>query len=162
MHTECCCRRCCCCCCVAMLCCCCCCSCCCCCLLLLFLIVWRTAKFVAGSLHLIPVFYFSRFKRYLFLMCTLAVMSHLRPRFAYNTSSIIAGVRGTKAGVSMPRRSPRCTSHILRDSVALPFLYMYPGLLYQQHYTTAPRTSDLVTTDWLAADFCGVFHCFAE
>ena len=35
----------------------------CCCLLLLFVVVCRMARFVAGSLHLIPVFPFSSFKR---------------------------------------------------------------------------------------------------
>ena len=35
----------------------------CCCFLLLFVIVCRMAKFVAGSLNLIPVFSFSSFKR---------------------------------------------------------------------------------------------------
>ena len=37
------------------------------------------------------------------------VLPHLQPRFTYNTyhtSSVIAGMRGAKAGVSPPRRSP--------------------------------------------------------
>ena len=37
---------------------------------LLFVIVRRMAKFVAGSLDLIPVFSFSSFKRDLFIVCT--------------------------------------------------------------------------------------------
>ena len=90
MYTECCCRcRCCC-------CCWCCCSVCvpilllqlqqqCCCFLLRFVIVCRMAKIVAGPLNLLPMLSFSSFKRDLFLMYEypLAVLSHLRPRFAY-------------------------------------------------------------------------------
>ena len=38
----------------------------CCCFLLLFIVLWRMAKFVAGSLNLIPGFYFCPFKRYVF------------------------------------------------------------------------------------------------
>ena len=41
------------------------------------------AFFVAGALNLTPVFPFSSFKRDLFLMYSLAVLSHLRRRFAY-------------------------------------------------------------------------------
>ena len=41
-----------------------------------------------------------------FFMHPLAVLSHFRPRFAYNTSSVITGMRGAKAGVSPPRRNP--------------------------------------------------------
>ena len=59
-----------------------------------------------GSLHLILVPSFSSFKHYLFSLYPLAVPSHLRPRLAYDTSSVNTGVRGTKAGVSPPRRSP--------------------------------------------------------
>ena len=56
----------------------------CCYFLLLFVIVCcRMTNFVAGSLNLIPVFFFSSFKRDFFLMYPLAVLSHLRPRFAY-------------------------------------------------------------------------------
>ena len=40
----------------------------CCCFLLMFVIVCRMVKFVAGSLNMIPVFYFSSFKRDLCLM----------------------------------------------------------------------------------------------
>ena len=36
----------------------------------------------------------------------MAVLSQLRPRFSYITSSVIAGMRGAKAGVSPSRRSP--------------------------------------------------------
>ena len=54
----------------------------CCCFLLLFVIVCLMAMFVAGTLNLIPVFSFS-IKRDFFLMCSLAVLSHLRLRFAY-------------------------------------------------------------------------------
>ena len=55
----------------------------CCCFLILYVIVCRIAKFVAGSLNLIPVLFFSSFKRDLFLMYPLAVPSHLRLRFAF-------------------------------------------------------------------------------
>ena len=40
-------------------------------------------KFVAGSLHLIRLFYFSSFKDDLVLIYPLTVLSHLRPRFSY-------------------------------------------------------------------------------
>ena len=39
-------------------------------------------------------------------MCPLAVLSHLRPRFAYGTSSVLVAVRGAKTGASPSRRSP--------------------------------------------------------
>ena len=56
----------------------------CCCFPLLFVIVCLMANFVAGSLNLTPVFYFSSFKRDLFFMVSLgSTVSHLRPRFAY-------------------------------------------------------------------------------
>ena len=53
-------------------------------LLPLFVIVRPMAKFVAGSLNLIPVFLSIHSKTiYLpFSMCLMAVLSHLRPRFA--------------------------------------------------------------------------------
>ena len=73
---------------------------------LLFVIMCGMAKTVAGSLNLIPVFSFSSFKHGLFLMCLLSVLSHLRPRFAYDTSSVVTGMRGAKAGVSPPREAP--------------------------------------------------------
>ena len=60
--------------------------------LLLFVIVCRMAKNVAGLLNLNlwfhPVFSFS------------SVLSHLRPRFAYTTSSIIMGMR--ERGEALP------------------------------------------------------------
>ena len=65
-------------------------------------------KYVFGSVNVIPVFPFSSFKHDLNLMYPFAVLlyrSHLRPRFAYTTSSVITGMRGAKAGVSPPRRS---------------------------------------------------------
>ena len=66
---------------------------CCCCyfllLLLLFVIVYRMAKFGAGSLKLIPVFACSSFKRDLFLVVPLgSTASRLRPRFAYRLVQI--------------------------------------------------------------------------
>ena len=54
------------------------------CILLLFVIVCRIAKFVAGSLNLIPVFSFPSFKRDIMLRVPLGSnVSHLQPRFAY-------------------------------------------------------------------------------
>ena len=48
-----------------------------------------------SSLRLIPVFSLSPFKHVLFSMCPLAVLSHVRPRFTYNTSfSYILGNYG--------------------------------------------------------------------
>ena len=65
-----------------------------------------------GSLHLIPVFSFSSLKHDLFTMHPLAVLSHLQRRFftynTYHTSSVITDMRGAKAAVSPPRRSPSC------------------------------------------------------
>ena len=72
-------------------------------LLLLFVIVYRMAKFGAGSLNLIPVFSFSSFRRDLFLAYPLAVLS---PRFACSTFSVITGIRGAKAAINPPRRIP--------------------------------------------------------
>ena len=55
-----------------------------CCFLLLFVVVCGMAKFVAGSLNLIPVFYFSPFKPDLVSMVLLdSTVSYLRLRFAY-------------------------------------------------------------------------------
>ena len=87
----------------------CCCRCCCCCCsvpallpqqLLLF-VMCRMSKIVAGSFNLIPsrVLYFFIQARYI-LTYPLAVTSHLRPRFAYATSSLVTGMRGAKAGIS--------------------------------------------------------------
>ena len=42
----------------------------------------------------------------------LPVLSLLRPRFACTTSSAITGMRGAKAGVIPPRRSPPCLYYI--------------------------------------------------
>ena len=61
----------------------------CCCLLLLFAIVCRMAKFVAGSLNLIPVFSLYSFRTRLMFNISLGstAVSHLRPRFAYILSN---------------------------------------------------------------------------
>ena len=67
---------------------------CCCCCLLLFVIVYRMAKLFVGSLNLVPVFSFSSLKHGLLLMYFLAVLSHLRPRFAYITTHYILGNDG--------------------------------------------------------------------
>ena len=63
------------------------------------------AKFVAGSLNLIPVFSSSSFKPDLFLIHPLAVCCRIY-RLDLPTSSVITGMRGAKAGISLPRRSP--------------------------------------------------------
>ena len=44
------------------------------------------------------------------------ILSHLRPRFAYTTYSVIMGMGGAKAGISPPRRSPPWT--YMEDNVA--------------------------------------------
>ena len=61
-------------------------------LLLLFVIVCPMTKIVAGS-NLIPVFSFSSFNHDVFLMYPLAVLSHLRARFACTTSPVITSTR---------------------------------------------------------------------
>ena len=57
----------------------------------LLVMACRMTRFVAGSLNLVPVFFFSSFKHDLFRMYyvyPLTVLSHLRPRFVYwNTRS---------------------------------------------------------------------------
>ena len=59
----------------------------CCCFLLLFVIVCRMAKFVAGSLNLMPVFSFSSSKSDFLLMVPLdRTVSHLRPRCSVITA----------------------------------------------------------------------------
>ena len=106
----------------------CCCRCSYCYLLLLLVIVCRLTKFVAGSLNLIPVFYFSSFKHGLFFMHPLALLSHFRPRFAYNTSSVLSGMRGAKAGVSPRRRSSPCYAIRFPPSEVFDF-YLIPGMI---------------------------------
>ena len=81
----------------------------CCCLLLLFVIMCRMAKFVAGPLNLMPVYSFSSFKRDLLLMYPLAVLCRFYG-LDLPTSSVLMDMRGAKAGVSPPRRSPPCIS----------------------------------------------------
>ena len=41
-------------------------------------------------------------------MYPLTELSQLRSRFVYTTSSVNTGMRGAKAGISPPRRSPPC------------------------------------------------------
>ena len=88
----------------------CCCRCCCCSVpvlllhqLLMFIVVCRIAKKVSGSSNLIPSSVFFLFKHNLFFHACLAVLSHLRPRIAYTTSSEITGMRGAKAGIVVCR-----------------------------------------------------------
>ena len=71
-------------------------------LLLLFVIVYRMAKFGAGSLNLILAFSSSSLKRNLFLMYPVAVLCRLYG-LDLPTSSVIAGMRGAVAGV-IPQR----------------------------------------------------------
>ena len=65
-----------------------------------------------GSLHLIQVFSFSSFKHDLIFMCPLAVLRRAAVAFTASiccsTSSVIAGMRGARAGISPPRRIPGC------------------------------------------------------
>ena len=49
-------------------------------------------------------------------MHSLAVRSHIWPRYAHTASSVITGMRGAKAGVSPPRRSPPCTSREVNEA----------------------------------------------
>ena len=65
--------------------------------LLLFVMVCRMAKFVAGSLILLPVFSICSFKRDLFLVYSLAVLSQLQPRFAYDTASSVINSKSPTA-----------------------------------------------------------------
>ena len=46
-------------------------------------------------------------------MYPFVVLSHLRPRIAYATSSVVTGMREAKAGVSPPRRSPPCKLYLM-------------------------------------------------
>ena len=80
------------------------------CFLLLFVIVYRMAEnscWFIKILYMITVLPFSSFKHGLCLVHPLAVLSHLRPSFAYcNAPSVVTGMRGAKASVSPPWRSP--------------------------------------------------------
>ena len=66
------------------------------------------ANFVAGSLNVTPVFYFSSFKRDFFLMYPLAVLLCRIDGLDLPASWVIMGMRRAKAGVSTRRRSPPC------------------------------------------------------
>ena len=80
------------------------------CFLLLFVVVYRMAIFFGGSLKLIAVFSLSSFKRDEFLcffMYPSAVLCRIYG-LDWPTSSVIAGMRGAKAGVGPPRRIPPC------------------------------------------------------
>ena len=61
-------------------------------------------KNVAGSLSLIPVFYFSSFKRDLFFIYPLAVLLYLRPRF-----TSVLGNYGHARSQDKHQRRPPCT-----------------------------------------------------
>ena len=75
------------------------------------------ANFVACSLNLFPLFSFSSFKPALFFMFPLAVLCRIYV-FDLNTTLVITGMRGAKAGVSPPRRSPPYkTTEIVRNEV---------------------------------------------
>ena len=116
--------------------------CCCCCVLLILLLLLQHAAAVrhrvpdgniccCGSLHLIPVFSFIQ-TQFTFNARTLAVLSRLQPRFTYNThniytSLVITGMRGAKAGVSPPRRSPCFTAAVCTrcENFVLEYLQQY-------------------------------------
>ena len=78
-----------------------------------------------GLLHLIPVFYFSSSKHDLFLMYTLAVLSHVQPRFI----SIIHGIHPRQIReCAEPRRAsarrgeaPRVCMYIIYSE----YIYIY-------------------------------------
>ena len=87
------------------------CCCICCCLLLLFgLLLWLIASD--------PSVFFVFIIQTRLLMYPLAVLSLLQPRFIYNTSSVIAGTRGTKAGFA--RRGEARLVYII-------YMYLYLG-----------------------------------
>ena len=58
-----------------------------------------------GSLNLIPAFLFLSLIHDLFWVHPLAVQSHSWPRFAKYTSTVMTGIHGSQAGVSLPRPS---------------------------------------------------------
>ena len=101
----------------------------CCCFLLLFVIMCRMAKFVAGPLNLMPVYSFSSFKRDLLLMYPLAVLCRFYG-LDLPTSSVLMDMRGAKAGVSPPRRSPPCIICIMSNNRPMSF--------YGEHLITRP------------------------
>ena len=76
------------------------------CCLLLFVIVCRMVKFVAGSLNLIPAFSLIIQTRDIFLIPLGSVVAFTG--LDLPTYLVITGMRGAKAGVSPPRRSPPC------------------------------------------------------
>ena len=79
--------------------------------LLLPAIVYRMTKFgCCWFIESDPSVLFLSFKRDLFFMYLLMVLSHLWPRFPY--ISVITAMRGPKAGVSPPRPSPPCTIYV--------------------------------------------------
>ena len=84
------------------------------------------------------MFNFSSLKHdLLFNVCMhpLAVLSHLRPRFPWTTSSVITGMRGAKAGVSPPRRSPACIPLFLHPILGPDYyvLYLVPSVILVMH-----------------------------
>ena len=122
--------------------------------LLLFVIVCRMAKLVASSLNLIPIGSLDSnttyLTRYPFRSGT---VSHLRPRFAYTSSSVFTGMRGAKAGISPPQRSPPCSSYNYTDFCAspgklIPVLTLWLGLqrgkLMIKVQSTATATATMV------------------
>ena len=90
------------------------------CLLPMFHRGWDSSMSCCCPLHQSPVFFFFPLQHDIFSMYTLAVLSHLRPRFEpYNSYHIWAegtGMRGAKVGVSPPRRSPPCIYYLCRRS----------------------------------------------
>ena len=71
--------------------------------LLLFMIVCRTAKFVAGSVNLIPVCSSSSLKTFIFTVPLGSIVA-FTASICVRTSSVFTGMRGAMAGASPPRR----------------------------------------------------------
>ena len=72
--------------------------------LLPFVMVCRVANlFLWFTSSDFSVFFLFIQTRVIFYVPLGSILSYLRPRFAHNTSSVILGMRGAKAGVSPPR-----------------------------------------------------------
>ena len=95
----------------------------CCWFLLLFVIVCRMTKYDVGLMNLIPFFLFIQ-ARFTFDVPLGSTVSHLR--LGSPASSVIAGMRGDKAGVSPPRRSPLCI--LLSECINVFFAHI--GIFY--------------------------------
>ena len=79
--------------------------------LLLFVIVCRMEKNCCGFIESDAIQCFLSHSITIYFQCMYPVavlLSHLRPRFAHTTSSVMTDMRGPKMGVIPPRRSPPC------------------------------------------------------